>query len=197
MPSIRGLSSSTSGSVSGQASFNAARTVHHQTPNAAAVSDPAPAIGQRTGGDDAIVGQVEDAGGSVRHGINSPPTTKGPFPSSSAVSLKGKRRKRAGEEGLAQDAASSRQRPVKRCYVFSELVQDQPPQLAQEFHMLSLIATLQTLGLNLKNRLNGEKGATAVEYGIMVGLIAVVIIVAVSTLGGTLNGFFTSINSKL
>ncbi|MET3162321.1 UNVERIFIED_ORG: pilus assembly protein Flp/PilA [Arthrobacter sp. UYEF10] len=63
--------------------------------------------------------------------------------------------------------------------------------------MLSLIATLQTLGFNLKNRLNNEKGATAVEYGIMVGLIAVVIIIAVSTLGGTLNGFFTSINNEL
>ncbi|QHK19909.1 Flp family type IVb pilin [Pseudarthrobacter psychrotolerans] len=63
--------------------------------------------------------------------------------------------------------------------------------------MLSLIATLQTLGFTLKNRLNNEKGATAVEYGIMVGLIAVVIIVAVSTLGGTLKGFFTSINANL
>jgi len=63
--------------------------------------------------------------------------------------------------------------------------------------MLSLIATLQTLGFNLKNRLAGEKGATAVEYGIMVGLIAVAIIVAVSTLGGTLNDFFTSINGTL
>jgi pilus assembly protein Flp/PilA len=63
--------------------------------------------------------------------------------------------------------------------------------------MLSLIATLQTLGLNLKNRLNGEKGATAVEYGIMVGLIAVVIIVAVSLLGTKLDGFFDSINNAL
>ena len=63
--------------------------------------------------------------------------------------------------------------------------------------MPSLIASLQTLGFNLKNRLIGERGATAVEYGIMVGLIAVVIIVAVSTLGGTLNGFFESINTKL
>jgi pilus assembly protein Flp/PilA len=63
--------------------------------------------------------------------------------------------------------------------------------------MLSLIATLRTLGVNVNNRLNGEKGATAVEYGIMVGLIAVVIIVAVSTLGGTLDGFFDTINSKL
>ncbi|MDQ0731398.1 Flp family type IVb pilin [Arthrobacter sp. B1I2] len=63
--------------------------------------------------------------------------------------------------------------------------------------MLSLIATLQTLGFSLKDRLSNEKGATAVEYGIMVGLIAVVIIVAVSTLGGTLDGFFKSINTQL
>ncbi len=33
-----------------------------------------------------------------------------------------------------------------------------------------------------------EKGATAVEYGIMVALIAVVIIVAVTLLGGTVEG---------
>lgn len=63
--------------------------------------------------------------------------------------------------------------------------------------MLSLIATLQTLGFAAKDRLRGEKGATAVEYGIMVGLIAVVIIVAVSTLGGTLDGFFDTVNNTL
>ncbi len=63
--------------------------------------------------------------------------------------------------------------------------------------MLSLIATLQTLGLNLKNRLQDEKGATAVEYGIMVALIAVVIIVAVSTLGGQLNTMFTGVTASL
>ena len=34
--------------------------------------------------------------------------------------------------------------------------------------------------------LRSEKGATAVEYGLMVALIAVVIIVAVTALGGTL-----------
>lgn len=51
---------------------------------------------------------------------------------------------------------------------------------------------------NLMARLRtDEKGATAVEYGIMVGLIAVVIIVAVSTLGGTLDGFFDSMNTEL
>ncbi|WP_120519972.1 Flp family type IVb pilin [Arthrobacter celericrescens] len=37
-----------------------------------------------------------------------------------------------------------------------------------------------------------EKGATAVEYGIMVALIAVVIIVAVGLLGGTLTELFNS-----
>jgi pilus assembly protein Flp/PilA len=77
------------------------------------------------------------------------------------------------------------------------LVQGQPNLLAQEFIMLSLIATLQTLGFNIKNRLHDEKGATAVEYGIMVGLIAVVIIVAVTTLGGQLNTMFTSVTAKL
>ena len=36
-----------------------------------------------------------------------------------------------------------------------------------------------------------QRGATAVEYGIMVSLIAVVIIVAVTLLGGTLSDTFT------
>jgi pilus assembly protein Flp/PilA len=60
--------------------------------------------------------------------------------------------------------------------------------------MLSLIATLQTLGFNLKTRLSNEKGATAVEYGIMVGLIAVVIIVAVQLLGTNLDSLFDKVN---
>lgn len=63
--------------------------------------------------------------------------------------------------------------------------------------MLSLIATLQTLGFQAKNRLRGEKGATAVEYGIMVGLIAVVIIAAVTLLGPQLSDFFTAITDAL
>jgi pilus assembly protein Flp/PilA len=35
-----------------------------------------------------------------------------------------------------------------------------------------------------------ERGATAVEYGLMVALIAVVIIAAVTALGGRLSGMF-------
>jgi pilus assembly protein Flp/PilA len=38
-----------------------------------------------------------------------------------------------------------------------------------------------------------EDGATAVEYGLMVALIAVVIIVAVTTLGTNLNAMFEKI----
>jgi pilus assembly protein Flp/PilA len=42
-----------------------------------------------------------------------------------------------------------------------------------------------------------EKGATAVEYGIMVALIAVVIIVAVTLLGGSLNEMFESVRCQI
>ena len=63
--------------------------------------------------------------------------------------------------------------------------------------MLSLIATLQTLGFAAKERLRDEKGATAVEYGIMVALIAVVIIAAVGLLGGQLTTLFTNVKDKL
>ena len=38
-----------------------------------------------------------------------------------------------------------------------------------------------------------ERGATAVEYGLMVALIAIVIIVAVSLLGGNLSGLFNKV----
>jgi pilus assembly protein Flp/PilA len=54
-----------------------------------------------------------------------------------------------------------------------------------------------SLYTNLSVRLRGEKGATAVEYGIMVALIAVVIIVAVTLLGGTLHDTFTQIQCSM
>ena len=43
----------------------------------------------------------------------------------------------------------------------------------------------------LRNHMS-ERGATAVEYGLLVGLIAVVIATAVLTLGQGLNGLFGS-----
>ncbi|WP_299442791.1 Flp family type IVb pilin [uncultured Phycicoccus sp.] len=42
-------------------------------------------------------------------------------------------------------------------------------------------------------QLRSEKGATAVEYGLMVALIAIVIIVAVALLGGNLSTLFNSV----
>ena len=42
-----------------------------------------------------------------------------------------------------------------------------------------------------------ESGATAIEYGLIVALIAVVIITAVTTLGTKLNNAFTKINTGL
>ena len=42
-----------------------------------------------------------------------------------------------------------------------------------------------------------EKGATAVEYGLLVALIAAVIITIVVTLGQQINSAFTSISSQL
>ncbi|QGN56701.1 Flp family type IVb pilin [Nostocoides sp. HKS02] len=38
-----------------------------------------------------------------------------------------------------------------------------------------------------------EQGATAVEYGLMVALIAIVIIAAVTLLGGNLNNLFNKV----
>ncbi len=42
-----------------------------------------------------------------------------------------------------------------------------------------------------------ERGATAVEYGIMVALIAAVIITIVATLGTQLNTMFQGVSAKL
>ena len=42
-----------------------------------------------------------------------------------------------------------------------------------------------------------ERGATAVEYGLMVALIALAIIAAVTFLGGNLGSLFSSIGNKV
>ena len=45
--------------------------------------------------------------------------------------------------------------------------------------------------------LRSDRGATAVEYGLMVALIAVVIIVTVTLLGKQLSSLFGGVTSKL
>ena len=46
-------------------------------------------------------------------------------------------------------------------------------------------------------QLRSEKGATAVEYGLMVALIAIVIIVAVALVGTNLKGVFNEVAASL
>jgi pilus assembly protein Flp/PilA len=61
--------------------------------------------------------------------------------------------------------------------------------------MLKVFVSLQNL---LSQPLRGDdRGATAVEYGLMVALIAAAIVVTVTALGGKLNTLFTNITSSL
>lgn len=59
--------------------------------------------------------------------------------------------------------------------------------------MLSYLVTLQVKAAALRD----DRGATAVEYGLMVALIAIVIIVAVTALGTNLSSLFNDVASKV
>ena len=65
--------------------------------------------------------------------------------------------------------------------------------------MTRVVVYLSTLLDLLHHRVEDrkERGATAVEYGLLVGLIAVVIIVTVTALGGRLNALFQTIVAGL
>jgi pilus assembly protein Flp/PilA len=58
-------------------------------------------------------------------------------------------------------------------------------------YLVALVSTFaQRLGRD-------DRGATAVEYGLMVALIAAVIIGAVTLLGGNLNTLFTNVANTI
>jgi pilus assembly protein Flp/PilA len=64
--------------------------------------------------------------------------------------------------------------------------------------MLQTIFALQALAGRLTDRVRDEdQGATAVEYGLMVALIAIVIIVAVTAVGDQLAIVFDDIATSL
>ena len=63
--------------------------------------------------------------------------------------------------------------------------------------MQKFYATMFSLVAVAQNRVREEKGATAVEYGLLVGLIAVAIIVTVGVLGDTLDGLFQDVVDEL
>jgi pilus assembly protein Flp/PilA len=50
---------------------------------------------------------------------------------------------------------------------------------------------------NLKAMIRDEEGATMVEYGLMLALIAVVCIAVVTTLGKNLSGLFSTVAATL
>ena len=56
---------------------------------------------------------------------------------------------------------------------------------------------MQNLIAQAKRFVRDEEGATMVEYGLMVALIAIVCITAVTTIGNNLNLVFSDIAAKL
>lgn len=63
--------------------------------------------------------------------------------------------------------------------------------------MTSLMVSMTAFIAGVKSRIASEKGATAVEYGLMVALIAVFIIGAVALVGDGLNSIFTEVAGEL
>ena len=64
--------------------------------------------------------------------------------------------------------------------------------------MHAFIATLTSLFYTVKTRLNSnERGATMVEYGIMVAFIAVVVMAVVILLGPKVADLFTQVSTAL
>lgn len=64
--------------------------------------------------------------------------------------------------------------------------------------MLPLLITIQNVFFAAGERLKkDEKGATAVEYGLIVGVIAVAILGALLLLDGQLETMLTNISSKI
>lgn len=61
--------------------------------------------------------------------------------------------------------------------------------------MLKSYVFVQSYLAGLLNR--DDRGATAVEYGLMVALIAGAIILTVTALGGALNGIFTTVTNAI
>jgi pilus assembly protein Flp/PilA len=49
----------------------------------------------------------------------------------------------------------------------------------------------------LKNLINDESGATAIEYGLIAALVSVAAITALTAMGGSLNTMFTAVSTAL
>jgi len=63
--------------------------------------------------------------------------------------------------------------------------------------MLGLYLRLQAWFTDLGERARQERGATLVEYGLLVALIAAVAILVVTTLGKKVSNAFSSVNDNM
>lgn len=59
--------------------------------------------------------------------------------------------------------------------------------------MTGLMVSMLAFVAGVKDKLASEKGATATEYGLLVGLIALIIVGGVTAFGGALNAFFNGL----
>ena len=63
--------------------------------------------------------------------------------------------------------------------------------------MTKPVNTLEEQNVECLAKEESEKGASLVEYALLVALIAIVCIVAVRTLGNTISNQFTAMNSQI
>lgn len=56
--------------------------------------------------------------------------------------------------------------------------------------MTGLMVSMLAFVAGVKDKFESEKGATATEYALLVGLIALILVGGVGMFGGALNGFF-------
>lgn len=59
--------------------------------------------------------------------------------------------------------------------------------------MTSLMVSMTAFIAGIKDRFSSEKGATATEYSLLVGLIALFIVAGVGLFGTALNDWFTDL----
>jgi len=63
--------------------------------------------------------------------------------------------------------------------------------------MTGLMVSMLAFIAGVKDKLESEKGATATEYALLLGLVAVVLVTAVGNFGGALDDFFGDIQEAV
>ena len=63
--------------------------------------------------------------------------------------------------------------------------------------MTGLMVSMLAFVAGVKDKMESEKGATATEYSLLVGLIALGIVVGVTAFGDALDAWFTSLGTTV